>query len=103
MSHSVSVIENKPTEKTFVFEGDFSIQCIETTKDEIQNNSSNAALIVLDFNNLTNIDISFLQLMYSVILHCEKNKISLQIASSNMSDDCKAIMKKSGFEKIICK
>ena len=103
MSHTVSVIENKPTEKTFVFEGEFSIQSIETTKDEIQNNLNNTTLVVLDINGAVTMDISFLQLLYSLILHCEKNKISVQTIASAINDECKSTIMKSGFEKIICK
>jgi len=103
MSHSVSVIENKPSGKTFVFEGDFSIQNIETTKDEIQNNLTSTGVIVIDINGVTNLDISFLQLIYSIMSHCDKNKISVQLSSSGLSEECKTIVKKSGFEKIIRK
>ena len=101
MSHSISVVENKPKEKSFVFEGDFSIQNIETTKDEIQNGINNTTFIILDINGVTNMDISFLQLLHSVIEHCKKNKISIQIASTMLNDDCKSIFNKSGFDKIM--
>lgn len=101
MGHSVSVIINKPGEKTFVFDGDFTIQTIETTKDDIQNNLKDASLLILDLNGLNIIDISFLQLLYSVVLYCEKNKISVQFSANSISEDCKTIINKSGFEKII--
>ena len=103
MSHSVSVLENKPSGKIFVFEGDFSIQNIETTKDEIQNNIHTTGLVVIDLNGVTSIDVSFLQLIYSMILHFEKNKISVQVLSSGFGEDCKSIVRKSGFDKIIRK
>jgi len=102
MSHSVSIIENKPSGKIFAFEGDFSIQNIENTKDEIQNNI-NTTGVVIDINGVTNLDISFLQLIYSIVSHCEKNKISIEIASSGLAEECKSIIKKSGFENIIRK
>jgi len=103
MSHSISVIKNKPTEKTIIFEGDFSIQNVETTKDEIQNNLNDSTLIVIDINGVTSFDVCFLQLVYSVISYCEKNTINLQIASSTLNEECKIVIEKSGFDKIICK
>ena len=103
MSHSVSVIDNKPSGKIFVFEGDFSIQNIETTKDEINSKIDVNQSVVVDINGVTNIDVSFLQLIYSLILYFEKNKISVQIASSGLSEDCKLIIKRAGFDNIIRK
>ena len=103
MSHTISVIKNKPNEKTFVFEGDFSIQNIETTKDEIQNNLTDASLVVLDINGVSSLDVCFLQLLYSVIHHCEKHTINLQMIATSLSDESKAVLGKSGFEKIICR
>ena len=101
MGHSVSVIINKPGEKTFVFDGDFTIQTIETTKDDLQNNLKETSLLVLDLNGINVIDISFLQLLYSTVLYCEKNKVSVQFSATSISEDCKKIINKSGFDKII--
>lgn len=103
MSHSVSVIDNKPSGKVYVFEGDFSIQNIEITKDEIQNNIISTGLVVLDINGVTSIDVSFMQLLFSVIEHCRKNNIGVQVLSTGLCEECRSVISKSGFDKIIRK
>lgn len=101
MSHTLSIIENSASNKTFVFEGDFTIQNIESTKNEILKHTKGCDTIILNINKITNFDITFTQMVLAFTIHCENQKISLSIQSSEMDEECKKTMEKSGFNNII--
>ena len=102
MSYTIK-IETDPNDshkEVVYFEGDFTIQNIVDIKAEILNSIKSANSIVLNIENIKNLDVTFLQLMYSLTEYCKTEEISISFQYSKTEENIKEIINKAGFSNI---
>ena len=101
MTQNLTITEVKPFEKIFVFEGEISIQNIESIRNSLFNGIIDTKSLTINLNNISSFDIAFLQLLYSTIKYCEEQEINILIEAKDIKDEYVKAIEKSGFCNMI--
>ena len=101
MAQNLTIKEINPSKKIFVFEGEISIQNIESIRNSLFNGIIDTKSLTINLNNISSFDIAFLQLLYSTIKYCEEQEINIIIEAKDLKDEFVKAIEKSGFCNMI--
>ncbi len=87
---------------TIIFEGDFYIHDIESVRKELLSVISKFESYNIKIDKVDNMDVTFLQLLLSLLNYCKQEKKSIKWDGFDI-DKINTIINKVGFNKIITK
>ncbi|MDR2929100.1 MAG: STAS domain-containing protein [Cytophagaceae bacterium] len=93
---------NKKGNLNVVFGGQLTISNIEKITEELNANRKKHKSIDISTENVENIDVTFVQLLYALKLSGQKEGFDVSISIS-VPDDLKSLLTNAGFSGIICK
>jgi anti-anti-sigma regulatory factor len=85
---------------TVLINGDLTLQNSEDIKQELSSIISKYIKITIKSDNIENIDISYIQLLFSIYFYQKKLSIDLDI-DIKLNDELESLVKHSGFGRIL--